>query len=94
MTEPDLHELWLGTAELAAGDTEAGRQRLEPLLEAEDHLHRRTAEQRLSKGVTVAGEILTSESQRFLDSIEQEWKEQVSTTDTNSVDKEPEPQES
>lgn len=92
-TEPGLHELWLGTAEMAAGDTDAGHQRLEPLLQAEDHLHRRTAEQRLSQGVAVASECLTSDSQGALDSIVQEWSEQKPGTDTNDVDGDPAAQE-
>jgi rhomboid protease GluP len=73
--ESDLQAMWLGTAELAAGETEAGRARLAPLLQADNHMFRLAAGRRLSEDMALAEKVLTPESARSLAIIEQEWAE-------------------
>lgn len=71
--ETGFHELWLGTAELAAGEPESGRARLTPLLESSDPLYRTGAERRLQHGVPLAAASLDDESYRILANMQRNW---------------------
>lgn len=75
--EPGFHELWLGTAELAAGDREGAQRRLTPLLKSGDGLYRTGAERRLADGVPLANAILSERSQEVLSRLQQEWRRDV-----------------
>lgn len=69
---PAVFQLWLATAELAAGDLERGRNRMQPLLAGEDRRLRRTAQRRMSRGVAIARDLLTPADDRILAQLEQE----------------------
>ena len=70
---PDsIKKFWRGTAYLAAGDRAAAEPMLnEPIANAPDARTRNAAASRLSKGVTLAPDVLTSESRQILAGIGQ-----------------------
>jgi hypothetical protein len=72
--ESGFYELWLGTAELAAGEPESGRARLTPLLESSDPLYRTGAERRLEDSVPLAAANLNDESYRILANLQRDWR--------------------
>jgi rhomboid protease GluP len=68
---PEAQNFWLATADCAAGNGAESRQRLEALAQHRDALIRRGAEDRLSRPVAQAAELLGTEAAKILDDLEQ-----------------------
>jgi rhomboid protease GluP len=66
---PSVRASWLATAELAAGDVDMARGKLEELARGRDALVRASAERRLSRGVANAREVLSPESHTLLECL-------------------------
>lgn len=74
---PDIRETWIGTAELAAGEVQEGRRRLEALRDAGDALTRVVVQQRLSRPVAVASQTLIPPSIKVLEEDQQAYSHEA-----------------
>lgn len=72
----DIRDFWQATAQMASGDIDEGRRKLENLRHCSDGLTRRLVEQRLSHAEPATAEMLIPPSREILDQDEQSYQQE------------------